>query len=94
MNAKWLTIAASLLRRASEDFANHGCNDWEWPPTWTEEDRRELATAIVSANSGRSPKDFSAENHENVDCLMAGEFGPPDWLLMKFLAHQLELDSD
>lgn len=53
--AKLLTLAADLLELASDEFGNHGCNDWDPPADWDDCDRDAFALRAWVAN-GR-PKD-------------------------------------
>jgi hypothetical protein len=70
--------AADLLRAASEQFANHGCNDHPLPNT---PENRKLYNAIVKWNGDdQMPK---AETHTKTLWFM-------DWMVMAFLADRLE----
>lgn len=90
INKRWLALAGQLLSAAAEDFSNHGCNDWKWPADWTSDKRRELATAMVEANIGRPRHAFTASDVTEVESLCNGDYGPPDWWVMKFLGKQLQ----
>lgn len=76
MSPKWLALAAGLLDKAGDHFSNHGCNDWEFPPDWTIEERRELVRAMYKDNG----------DPENFD---PGNLAVPDWWVMRFLAGQM-----
>lgn len=77
MNKKHVLLAASFLASASERLSLNGCNDWDWPVDWTEEERKEFATIMVSDNVGRNPEDFTEEDKQDVEELT--KHGPPDW---------------
>lgn len=76
MNAKERALAASLLRTASDDFANHGCNDWEWPADWTHEQKTEFVREYHEWND--DPEEFDADY-----------LHLPDFAVMAFLAHKI-----
>lgn len=80
MNSKWLQLVAAFLDKASDKFANHGCNDWEFPKDWTLADRQELVKAIWA-------DDGSLADYDPKRLYV------PDWLVMRFLANQLK-ESD
>jgi hypothetical protein len=80
MNMKWAKLCGQLLRQASEEFSNHGCNDWNFPPDWTLEERQEFVKAMHEDNG--SPEEYDPE-HLHV----------PDWWVMSFLAGYVEKNS-
>lgn len=43
MTPKERKLAGQLLNAYSEDLSNRGCNDWEYPPDWTEGERQRFA---------------------------------------------------
>jgi hypothetical protein len=47
LNKKWLKLASDLLGEASDEFSNHGCNDWKWPKDWSRNDRKEFMDRFV-----------------------------------------------
>ncbi len=91
MNAKWLHLAGNLLEQASEEFANHGCNDWKWPKGWDESDKWELTETMMEDNLKKPSKEFNVEEMNEWSDLMNN--GPDDWWLMSFLAGQLKKES-
>ena len=38
MSPKYFKLAAQLLGLASDEFSNHGCNDFEKPDDWTQDE--------------------------------------------------------
>ena len=56
LTPKQLRVAADLLKRASDVFSNHGCNDWNYPEDWTLEDKRKLVQAMHEDNG--SPEEY------------------------------------
>mgnify|MGYP000367218483 FL=1 len=89
MAPEWVGLAAAMLDTAADSFANHGCNDWQWPADWSRAKRRRLAVAMVADNVGRPPAQFTAADRAEVDDLCRGAHGPPDWWVMRFLAGRL-----
>ena len=81
MNAKWRQLAGELLIEVSKEFANHGCNDFTWPDTWTPEERHHLVLAMM------------IDNGHVDDDIYTGQFGPPDWWVMCFLGKQLQAQA-
>jgi hypothetical protein len=80
MKAKWMKLAANLLEIASDQFSNHGCNDYELPGDWTPEERMELAKAYCVYNKEEA-------DQETLEFLAGGGLG--DDALMGFLADEM-----
>lgn len=76
MNAQWMKLAGELLELASDEFANHGCNDWEFPTHWTLKEKQELVKAMHDANG--TPEEYDPKRLQ-----------VPDWWVMSFLAKRL-----
>ncbi len=90
MNSAWLRLAGELLGLASDQFSNHGCNEWEWPADWSAVERRQLAEAIVRDNVRKTNGEkLNTEEAGQVKHMASGKHGPPDWWVMAFLAGQL-----
>jgi hypothetical protein len=89
VNKKWADLAADMLGLAADDFANHGCDDWKWPADWSAEDRRAFAAAMHEANNRKPEADFGAHEREDLEHDLKGEYGPPNWWVMRFLAARL-----
>lgn len=73
-------IASHLLRRASEEFSNHGCNDLELRELGLSEDEAfEIMTAIRDASSDpdEPPPQRGARMYTQ------------DWQVMSYLAQKL-----
>jgi hypothetical protein len=87
INPKWLRLAGELLELASEKFSNKGCNDWDWPADFTDEDRQKMAAAMVAGNVGKSVSQLTAD--ETAEVADLARRGPPDWWVMSFLAKRL-----
>jgi hypothetical protein len=77
MKAKWMKLAGELLKEASNEFTNRGCNDWEFPADWTREDQEEFVKAMHVDN--QSLEEFDPK-YLHV----------PDWWVMSFLARKLK----
>lgn len=90
MNPKWNAVAGLLLDLAADTFSNHGCNDWKWPKLWTRDDRLKLVIAMVCENVRRTSDQLTPDDREEIESMVSGEFGPPDWWVMRFLARQLD----
>lgn len=87
MDNKWQEVAGQLLVLAAGKFSNHGCDDWKWPVDWTLEERYQLALAMQRDTvCGRL---LMAEEIEDVRGWADGDFGPPDWWVMRFLGKEL-----
>jgi hypothetical protein len=78
VNHKKLKLAARLLDIAACKFSNHGCNDFELPEYWTDDECRELSRVIEDANG--TPEDFDPDADHRMQM---------DWLLMGCLADYL-----
>lgn len=77
MKPQWMKLAGELLELAKNEFANHGCNDWEFPNYWTIEEKQEFVKAMHDANG--TPEEYDPER-----------LRVPDWWVMSFLAKQLK----
>jgi hypothetical protein len=77
VKTKWIKLAADLLEEASDEFSNHGCNDWDFPSDWTKEEQQEFVKAMNEDNG--TPEEYDPE-HLHV----------PDWWVMSFLARQIK----
>lgn len=83
MNPKEKQMAAYLLDKARDEFANHECNDVddEIYEGWSLEERRALVKEYHAYNG--DPEEY------NPDFLHL-----PDYSLMSLLSHKLEVDSE
>lgn len=84
MTPSELRLASTLLEMASEEFSNHGCNDFAWPDWFPVEERASLVFAMEIANSGDA-----SQAGEMVQDYAQGKYAPPDWWLMSYLAKRL-----
>lgn len=73
MTTKERLLVINLLRGYSEMLSNTGCNDWDFPDDWTEEEKRTFLDEYDWYNSG------GEERSENI----------PDYAVASFLAHRL-----
>jgi hypothetical protein len=80
MNKKWLKLAGDLLEKASEEFANHGCNDWKFPDNWSLEEKRELVKAI--------DEEFGIGDYD------PNQLDMPDYCVMSFLGYYLRGEAN
>ena len=82
MTNRELELAATLLEIASLEFANHGCNDFDLPDSWTQEECDDFTLAMETWNG-------SPEDHE------PGLRFSLDWYVMSYLSSKLaKLDGD
>ena len=73
MSPKYFKLAAQLLGLASDEFSNHGCNDFEKPDDWTQDEWDALSLEMYERNG-------DPENHT------PGWTGGYDWQLMSHFA--------
>ena len=78
MTKKDYYLIADLLDMASDEFSNHGCNDFAVENYYTKEELCELVKSFNIHNGVTDPN--SDHWVEHVDC---------DWLLMSFFADKL-----
>ena len=71
-------LIANLLELASDEFANHGCNDHPLPDT---PENRELWDEMVKEN-GEDPEDYCPITGKGMIYFQ-------DWWLMSFFADKL-----
>lgn len=76
LSPKEMILAARLLQSASNEFANHGCNDWKFPHTWNQEEKEEFVKAFHDYNG--DPEEFNPE-----------WLNLHDYAVMSFLADKL-----
>ena len=84
LSSSELRLASELLKKASEEFSNHGCNDFEWPEWFPKEERVTFCRAMEMDNS-KDP--VLAE--ETVEMYAYKKHSPPDWWLMAYLSRKL-----
>ncbi len=77
MNPRWLRLAADMLETAADQFANHGCADWEFPCEWSEADKIDFCRAYERYNSRGAIPSYPDNNP------------PADHAAMGFLAFEL-----
>lgn len=90
MSPQLMKAVGRLLDRAADVFSNHGCNDWEYPEDWMEQDRREFASEMVRFNYGIKHEDSPLTADEQEDLERWTKHGPPDWLVMRYLAKRFQ----
>lgn len=66
-----------MLEAASDMFSGHGCNDYDLPESWTQEECDEFTLAMATWNG-------DPENHE------PGNRMTMDWYVMDYLAAMLK----
>ena len=82
MKKSHIKLAADLLEIASDKFANHSCNDFDLPESWSDEECDEFTFMMQQWNG-------DPENHE------PGSRITMDWFAMAFLSKCLrELSED
>lgn len=77
-------LAAQMLSDASDEYSNHGCNDWQWPADLSAEDRRALSDAVNAQSHADDRRDHTTNR----------KFGPPDWCVMIALSELLEAEAE
>ena len=80
MDTNAWAILAKLLEMASDEFSNHGCNDFELPNT---QENRELMTAYGKWNSEEEFAKFGLNISEDGKTIYTY-----DWLLMDYFARR------
>jgi hypothetical protein len=81
MTPKEKKLIAVLMQKAADEFNNIGCNDYEKPADWTQEEWDQLSKDMYAANG--DPENFEPGHH----ILM-------DWWLMSYLGEKLLKDAD
>lgn len=56
-HSKILLLASEMLDQYSDRLGNDGCNDWDWPESWTSEDRS-LFLAKFHKHNRSQPQDI------------------------------------
>lgn len=76
---RWRELASDLLDLASDEFANHRCNDWDYPEGWTQEERDEFAKAYCDWSGAQYRPGMSLGDNGVMaflaDWLRSGEIG-------------------
>lgn len=77
MTKQELELAANLLELASDEFSNHGCNDFRLPDSWTQEECDEFMKSMAKWNG-------DLENYT------PGRRTTMDWYVMAYLSSRLK----
>lgn len=99
MTKRLLILAADLLQLASNEFSNHGCNDYKTPPDMTDEDLQDIADLLDMSNfKDITTREELAKIREDwpddvtdVDSLRAYMM---DWMLMRAMEFMLRREAD
>lgn len=83
------TIA--VLGEAADTFGNRGCNDYDWPDDWTDDQKRSFILARYVRNSATT-LDGGPELEELTDDL-ASLRCPPDFVCASTLAYLLKQET-
>ncbi len=80
MTKNEISLTIHLLKMASDEFSNHGCNDYYLAKIIADpEERRALMKQYHEYNG--DPEEWRAESNYDY---------APDWLLMIFMAKKLQ----
>jgi hypothetical protein len=79
-------LAAELLRMASEQFSNYGCNDFELSSRVPDKYERDSLVRAYHADNGDPEEYYEAEG--------PGDYRLPDFAAMSFLANRLEAEPE
>lgn len=79
MTPAQLTLAADLLDLAADEFANHGCEDWDWPADWDLRARKALLDHM--------------DLREDDRWYLVGSSGPPVSCAMRAVAEMLREEA-
>lgn len=82
MKKKELLLAAKLLDESADIYSNNGCNDWEFPKTWSQEERRAFMREYHEWNG----------DLDEFDPSLPIKYAP-DFAVMRFLAHKLKEEA-
>lgn len=78
-------LAAAVLRLASEQFSNHGCNDFDLSKLIPDEDER---NALVREYEG-----WNGSPEEYRDASGSQDWRLMDFMIMSFMADRLEAEA-
>lgn len=81
MNKTARQLAANLLRTASSEFGNHGCNDYELENT---QENRQFVAAMLAWNSD-DPEEQQIHYSDDRKKIYT-----QDWFVMSYCAYLLE----
>ena len=73
-------LVAHLLDMASDEYSNHGCNDFDWEQFFTKDEMKKICQDIETWNG--SPEEYD-ENHLHT----------PDWLFMSYYRDRILKNS-
>ena len=79
LSVKEQALLVDFLKELSDRFGNDGCNDWDFPITWTQREVIDFVKDFHAWNG--DPEEFS-ENNLNL----------PNYAVVEFLAHKLVKD--
>lgn len=72
-----MVLAASLLDEVASEYANHGCNDWEYPSDWSQQEKEEFCAEYHEWNG--DPEEYNPKF-----------LNLPDFAVMRFLAYKIQ----
>jgi len=79
MKSNYLKLASKLLKLASSEFSNNGCNDF-----YLDDNKENRDIVWQMYEEGFDEEAFDIEDH-----LHKGKLIVPDWLLMIFISKKL-----
>lgn len=99
MTKRLLILTADLLRLASDEFSNHGCNDFKTPPDMTDEDLQDIADLLDMSNfKGITTREELAQLRkdwpDDVTSVDIIRTHMTDWLLMRAMEFMLRREAD
>lgn len=74
MNAKEMLLASEFMKDHSRELGSNGCNDWEFPKSWTHDEKISFV------------REYHAWNGDSFD---ERHLSLPDFAVAAFLAHKL-----
>lgn len=84
LTAAELKMISQLLKEASNEFSNHGCNDMDIPNT---DENKQMLIRMVRETW--DPRD-AAEEIETIESCKKKTLYTYDWMLMEYLAQRCD----
>ncbi len=78
LNPKEAALVVQFLNEYSDELGNNGCNDWKFPPEWSQSEKETFVKEYHDYNG--DPQEFDLTN-----------LNLPDFAVASFLAYKLTL---
>ena len=95
MNKAEMLLAAKMLEMASEEFANHGCGDFDLSKHMADDEIVDFTIEHETWNVGGKYEDIDLDIREEIESRNMDRLKwTQDWVIMSALANKLEKEAE